>query len=221
MKITIIYDNQVYRKDLINKWGFACLIEVQDQPVLLFDTGGDGEILLHNMDQLGIDPAMIEGVFISHKHWDHTGGLETLLRKNSELTLFTPPSACDVINKISADYYRQEKIFTFARPCQFERDFFSTGELKGEEQALIVRSVKGLVVVVGCSHPGVETILDKAALFGKVYALIGGFHGFNNLAAVKGIELLCPTHCTEYQAELSFLYPEKCRKGGVGREINI
>lgn len=44
MKITIIYDNQVYRKSLVNKWGFACLIEVKDQPVLLFDTGGDGEI---------------------------------------------------------------------------------------------------------------------------------------------------------------------------------
>ncbi len=36
-------------------------------------------------------------------------------------------------------------------------NIFSTGELKGIEQALAVRTAKGIVVIAGCSHPGVTT----------------------------------------------------------------
>jgi len=56
MKITIIYDNTVFRKDLRADWGFAALVETYGKKIL-FDTGASGSILLANMEKLGYDPA--------------------------------------------------------------------------------------------------------------------------------------------------------------------
>ena len=76
MKITIVYDNEVKQPELKADWGFSCLIEVQDTPAVLFDTGADGSILLHNMSELGIDPNAIGIVVISHPHQDHISGFQ-------------------------------------------------------------------------------------------------------------------------------------------------
>jgi len=64
MKITIVYDNTAFRKDLQADWGFSALIEVKGRKIL-FDTGANGRILLSNMEKLEIDPKEIEDVFIS------------------------------------------------------------------------------------------------------------------------------------------------------------
>jgi 7,8-dihydropterin-6-yl-methyl-4-(beta-D-ribofuranosyl)aminobenzene 5'-phosphate synthase len=77
------------------------------------------------------------------------------------------------------------------------------------------------VVIVGCSHPGVGDILKAASQFGKVYALIGGFHGFSQFELLKEIELICPTHCTQYKSKIKSLYPEKYIEGGIGKIIEI
>ena len=74
MKITIIYDNTSSRPDLKADWGFSALVEVKGKKIL-FDTGTNGKILLSNMGKLEINPEEIEDIFISHLHWDHTGGL--------------------------------------------------------------------------------------------------------------------------------------------------
>jgi len=72
MKITVIYGNTAFREDLQADWGFAALIEAANTPKILFDTGANGRILLSNMKKLGIAPALIDEVFISHAHFDHT-----------------------------------------------------------------------------------------------------------------------------------------------------
>ena len=59
MKITLIYDNEVYREGLRADWGFSCLVEVEDQPRILFDTGANGKILLGNMEKLDIEPEAV------------------------------------------------------------------------------------------------------------------------------------------------------------------
>ena len=53
MKVTIIYDNTAYKKELKADWGFSCLVDVFNRKIL-FDTGTDGNILLSNMKKLGI-----------------------------------------------------------------------------------------------------------------------------------------------------------------------
>jgi 7,8-dihydropterin-6-yl-methyl-4-(beta-D-ribofuranosyl)aminobenzene 5'-phosphate synthase len=55
IKISIVYDNTSSREDVIADWGFSCVIEVGNR-VRLFDTGGNGEILLHNLTKLDIKP---------------------------------------------------------------------------------------------------------------------------------------------------------------------
>lgn len=210
-KITIIYDNEVYKGDLIADWGFSCFIEV-DGKKILFDTGANGSILLHNMEKLNIIPTTIEEIFISHSHWDHTGGLSDFLELNS-VKLYIP-SSC-------SEPHGAKEVVKVKEPSELHGNIFSTGELGNVEQSLIMKTEKGLIVVVGCSHPGIKSILDAASQFGKPYAIIGGMHGFKQFNLVEGLELVCPAHCTQFKSEIKSLYPKKCIDGGVGKLIEI
>jgi glyoxylase-like metal-dependent hydrolase (beta-lactamase superfamily II) len=91
MKITIVYDNNPYDPRLRSDWGFSCLVSFRERAIL-FDTGGDGGILLENMKKLGIDPKGISTVLLSHIHGDHVGGLPAFLRQNSKVTVYVPGS---------------------------------------------------------------------------------------------------------------------------------
>ena len=215
MKITIISDNTVHRPGLREEWGFSCLVEIEGTPRILFDTGASGSILLHNIEKLNIDPKSIDSVFISHDHWDHTGGLKDFLKLNDNVKLYLPysfsslaePSAREVIKvKDSVKIYE---------------NVFSTGELSEIEQSMVVKTAGGLVVIAGCSHPGVENILNSTKQFGKVVALIGGLHGFRAFDLVKDLDLICATHCTQYKDKIKSLYQEKFVEGGAGKEIEI
>ena len=53
---------------------------------LLFDTGQSGETLLHNAGAVGIDLNVVEGVILSHGHYDHTGGLMALAETRRTVT---------------------------------------------------------------------------------------------------------------------------------------
>ena len=213
MKVTIITDNTVYDKKLRSEWGFSALIEVENTPRILFDTGASGEILLYNMSKLNIDPKRIECVFISHDHWDHTGGLKDFLKLNNKVKLYVPQHF-----SLKLDVKEFIKV---KESLKIYENVFSTGELMRIEQSLIVRLDRGLVVIAGCSHPGVGNILKSASKFGKVLALIGGLHGFREFDLIKNLELVCATHCTQYKEEIKKLYPDKFVEGGSGKIIEI
>ena len=210
MKITIIYDNTTRREDLQADWGFAALVEVKDAPKILFDTGGNGRILLDNMKKLGINPASIEEVFISHPHLDHTGGLSEFLRVNPRIDKIYVPSSLGL-----------KKEVILKEPHRIHDKIFSTGELENIEQSMGVKADQGIVLIVGCSHPYMGNILKAAEKFGKLYAIIGGMHGFSEFELFKELKLICPTHCTQHKAELKKLYPRKYIEGGAGRIIEI
>lgn len=220
MKITIIYDNTAFRKDLQADWGFSCLIEEKDTPKILFDTGANGEILLSNMEKLGIDPLLIEEVFISHLHWDHTGGLSELLKVNPNIKKIYLPSSMGLENEV-----------VLKEPIKIHENIFSTGELEGIEQSMGVitdlpaeasaKAGKGIVLIVGCSHPYMGNILDVGRQFGEIYGIVGGMHSFSEFELFKDINLICPTHCTQHKKELKEIYPERYIEGGAGRIIEI
>jgi 7,8-dihydropterin-6-yl-methyl-4-(beta-D-ribofuranosyl)aminobenzene 5'-phosphate synthase len=100
---------------------------------------------------------------------------------------------------------------------KFGRIFFSTGELPGAEQSLVGKTEKGLAVICGCSHPGVKTILEAASQFGRVSALVGGLHGFEEYGVLTDLNLICPCHCTQHRSEIMGRYPETAVSGGAGR----
>lgn len=212
MKITIIYDNKTWEEGLKADWGFSCLVEAYDKKIL-FDTGTNGSILLHNMQRLNIDPTIIEEVFISHAHGDHTGGLPDLLRINNAVKVYIPVSCPEPPGA--------SEVVRVKEPFKIHENIFSSGELKSIEQSLLVKTQKGLAVIVGCSHPGVKNILKAASQFGKPYAIIGGLHGFSDFNLVKDLEFICPTHCTQFKSKIELLYPKKYVGGGVGKVIEI
>ncbi len=215
MKITIIYDNTAYKEGLQADWGFSCLVELSKPTNLriLFDTGTNGSILLSNMQKLNIDPVSIDEVFISHAHYDHTGGLSTFLNKNSDVKLYIPVSF-RIVNGA-------KEVISVNKPLKIHENVFSTGELDHIEQSLAIRTEKGIVLIVGCSHPKMSHILDAASEFGKVYAIIGGLHSFSKYSLFKDLQLICPTHCTQHKAEIKSLYPDKYIEGGAGKIIEI
>ena len=213
IRITIIYDNKAYRRDLEADWGFSCLVEVANTPVILFDTGTKGGMLLRNMKKLHIEPDSIDEVFISHAHFDHTGGLSHFLKVNKDVKVYVPTSFRKPLGA--------KEVISVKEPLRIHRNIFSTGELSHIEQSLVVSTEKGLVVVAGCSHPGVGAILEAASQFGKVYAIIGGLQDFREFDRVKDLELICPTHCTQHKSEIKSLYPEKFIESGAGRIIEI
>ena len=51
------------------------------------------------------------------------------------------------------------------------------GTLELRELSLAIETPKGLILVVGCSHPGIERIVEAATVANKhVYAIVGGLH---------------------------------------------
>jgi len=213
MKVTIIYDNETSRKDLRADWGFSCLVETHGKRIL-FDTGAKGDILLDNMKKLNIEPSSVDAVFISHADWDHTGGLFDFLKKNNDVALYIPVSY-----RIPPDSARE--VVVVKGPMEISDGLFSTGELQGIEQSLVVITDRGPVVITGCSHPGVGDILDAASVHGKVYALIGGLHGFEEFERLEGIPVICATHCTEFKAQIASHCPDTYIEGGAGRILKI
>lgn len=212
MKITIIYDNETWRPDLEAAWGFSCLVEANGQR-LLFDTGGREEVLLQNLKTLHLDPRAIPEIFISHNHWDHLGGLAAILQLHPEATVYLPESC--------PNHFESPKIIKVGRPCGLSQNVFSTGELQGGEQSLVVKTADGSVVICGCAHPGVPTILEAASDLGQVKALVGGLHGFKEYEILADLALVCPCHCTKHQAEIMALYPETAVSGGAGKVIEF
>lgn len=211
MKITIIYDNEAFDKSLKHDWGFSCLIEAFGRKIL-FDTGANGDILLGNMKKLNIDPALIDMIFISHAHWDHIGGLLSFLKINPA-KLYIPYSCQEVPGS--------KELIRVKGPVEIHENIFSTGEMEAQEQSLVIRYNRGVVVIAGCSHPGVQEILQAASNHGRVVTIIGGLHGFKEFDLIQDLESICPAHCTQFKQKINELYPDKYIKGGAGRIITI
>jgi 7,8-dihydropterin-6-yl-methyl-4-(beta-D-ribofuranosyl)aminobenzene 5'-phosphate synthase len=109
------------------------------------------------------------------------------------------------------------------------------GTLEMNEVSLAVRTPKGLAVVVGCSHPGVEKILEGAKkIDSQLYTVIGGFHlvltpreEIERVATVLHdslkIERVAPAHCTSELGFAVFLdrFKERFDRAGLGTVISL
>jgi len=216
MKLTIVYDNYVYKKDagLKSDWGFSCFIKTENENIL-FDTGAKGKILLNNMEKLGVNPGKISKIVISHEHWDHYGGLKSLATLVGDIKLYR-------LGKESPS--RNMNVITVKEPQKIIDGVYTTGRLVGapvDEQSLVLNSKKDWYVLTGCSHSDVEEILDASKKYGNVVGLIGGLHDFNNFHILGKLELVCATHCTKHKNEIKRSYPNINIEGGVGKIIEI
>ncbi|TVQ43509.1 MAG: MBL fold metallo-hydrolase [Gloeocapsa sp. DLM2.Bin57] len=91
LAVTILAENTTRKRGLLGEHGLSVLIEA-DSYKILFDTG-QGLTLEHNAQQLGISLNNLEAIALSHGHYDHTGGLLSLLEQATETDLFLHPAA--------------------------------------------------------------------------------------------------------------------------------
>src|SRR5215813_5624823 len=109
------------------------------------------------------------------------------------------------------------------------------GTLELHELSLAIRTPDGLVLVVGCSHPGVERILHEAAAVDPhIHILLGGLHQIQSsdseverIAAVLHdeykAERVAPGHCTgepEFAA-LKKAFGDRYVYAGVGSVVDL
>ncbi len=231
VKITIVYDNTAYDQRLKSAWGFSALVEYHDQS-LLFDTGGDGQILIENMRILGIDPTLIERVVLSHAHGDHTGGLSAIFASGARPVVYLLPSFSNVFKQQVAEI---TEVIEVTPGLSIAQNIYTTGEMRHgvPEQALVIQSDQGLVIITGCAHPGIVEIVDRSrTLFDdRVRLVMGGFHlGSKSEAEIEailedfrrlGVEQVAPCHCIGEGAMAMFAaeYGEDYIQAGVGEEI--
>ena len=234
VNITIIFDNNPFKEGLGTAWGFSCLITGAEKTIL-FDTGGDGNLLLENMKKLAIEPNSIELVVLSHEHWDHVGGMEMFLGKNHDVSVYMPVSFPQDFKKMVTS--SGAKIIDIEKPAQICRGVYSTGQLGTsiKEQGLIIRTDKGLILITGCAHPGIVKMTQKTKeIFEEqILFVMGGFHlGAASKNQIEDIiktfknfevEYAAPCHCSGDNARTLFAeqFGEKYLNIGVGLVISV
>jgi 7,8-dihydropterin-6-yl-methyl-4-(beta-D-ribofuranosyl)aminobenzene 5'-phosphate synthase len=234
LRLTVVFNNVSDLPGLTPGWGFSCVVEGLER-TLLFDTGSDGGVLLDNLRRMKIHPQAIEAVFLSHIHGDHTGGLDELLAAHAELEVWLPA-------EFPASF-QQAIAVTGARvrPVSAGGRLFGSACSSGQlgdgivEQALILDTPQGLVVITGCAHPGIARIAETALrLTGKrIHLLMGGFHlmaasheeiaeSILRLQAL-GVQRIAPSHCTGEEAMAQFrqAWGEDFVEGGLGAVIEV
>jgi 7,8-dihydropterin-6-yl-methyl-4-(beta-D-ribofuranosyl)aminobenzene 5'-phosphate synthase len=232
--LTILYDNNAYDERLETAWGFSCLVEGL-QKTILFDTGGDGALLLRNMRTLGIDPRDVDVVVISHVHGDHVGGLAGFLKEHHAVTAFLPQSFPKGIKDATRE--AGAELVTVQGPVEICEHVSSTGELGDgiKEQSLVIETAQGLVVITGCAHPGVVNIVRRAKELtgGKVHLVLGGFHlggtsrdlitGIVEDFQQLGVQRAAPCHCSGDLARRLFeeTYGADFIPAGVGMRLVV
>jgi len=273
-KITTLVENSVSASlSLIGEHGLSFLIET-DRQKILFDTG-QGCAILRNADALGIDLSSIDTVVLSHGHYDHAGGVKSLLTRNTSFTLIAHPGVFEhkLICRNGKDMFIgfSESNATLEQcgvrlclkktPVEIAPGIMTTGEIPmntdveavedmffktdmqgripdtfSDENALILDTEKGIVVVLGCAHRGVINTLNHVShLSGnkKIHAIIGGLHlvsaGTDKLRKITDllqefhIEKMIVGHCTGFKgmAEIFYRFKDALIPNIVGHQIEF
>jgi len=84
ISITVVAEDSVlYESPYWGQHGISLYVQAEHNTVvrnILIDVGQSPEALLHNMRLLGIDPASIDAIVLTHCHYDHTQGLAEVLK---------------------------------------------------------------------------------------------------------------------------------------------
>ncbi len=281
---TLVEDFAGYSTPFFAQHGVSFSLQVKGEDAtsrnILFDTGTDATPILHNADLMGVNIKEIDTIFLSHCHYDHTGGLLQMLElvKKDDIPIVAHPEIFRV-NLTTDPYLRHagvsgetkieaEKlggIWTLTRdPLKLTNGIITTGEisladrveyekkssskrytLQGgklasdnmlDDMSLAVVTPHGLVVVTGCSHAGIVSIVRKCkslTQIDKVRAVIGGFHLLHAdqqkidkvIEGLRGlkVEEIHAGHCTGFKAEcrLSDEFGDNFHKLQCGKTIEF
>jgi 7,8-dihydropterin-6-yl-methyl-4-(beta-D-ribofuranosyl)aminobenzene 5'-phosphate synthase len=144
LRITTIIENSTASSETLGEWGFSALVEAGPRTFLL--DAGTSEATVRNADRLALDLEKIDAIVLSHGHYDHTGGLKSVLERihRPEIRIIAHPGVLDSkygYNRRTNTYryagipFRQELLehlgarFEFDRePVWLTEDIVSSGE---------------------------------------------------------------------------------------------
>jgi 7,8-dihydropterin-6-yl-methyl-4-(beta-D-ribofuranosyl)aminobenzene 5'-phosphate synthase len=267
-RVTILYDAFGPASALQKDWGFAALIEYGGRRIL-FDTGNDAGIFARNVEQLGVDLRRLDAVVISHRHGDHTTGLEVVIAANPTVPIYAPQEGAFFRSGVPNEFLTRDasvpadmryfdgkepdllrsgtpwprgNFQIVTRTTEILPGFFvlttrsdKPGTREMNELSLAVRTSQGLAVVVGCSHPGIEKILEAAAQIDQqLYTSIGGFHLVQTpreeIERVAGmlhdtlkLQRVAPGHCTSEPGFAAFMrkFGDRFDHAGLGATLQL
>ena len=235
LEIRVIYDNTSAREDVPADWGFSSVVTFRGLRAL-FDSGTKPVLFLANLQRMGIEPSSIETAMISHQHPDHRNGVYELYPLNTRMSVhFLEAFYEKAFHEAAAIGMKVQRE---ARPYELIPGAYSTGMIPGDppEQSLAIETSKGIVLIVGCSHPGIVTIVEKVQRqrgVDSVRLLLGGFHMFQQnerqvrtqirrLRELK-VERVMPAHCTGDLAKALFAeaYGSNFEPLGAGKVFRL
>jgi len=238
MIVTTLVDNEVWRRSLASTWGISFYVEAftgEGRHAILMDTSGSFDSLSKNVSKLHVDLSDLEGIFISHWHGDHCGCLDRVLQLVGQpVPVYIPSESFLGSGRIS-------RAGGISQVCSEPTELcggimMSTGRMgrwTREHSLLINMRNRGLIILTGCSHPGIIDIAKRAVQITgtKIYAVIGGLHisrlreGENVARLLKdmGVELVSPCHCTGSSAKagIARVMGSGYLPNGSGKTISI
>jgi 7,8-dihydropterin-6-yl-methyl-4-(beta-D-ribofuranosyl)aminobenzene 5'-phosphate synthase len=269
---TVLFDAFGKASDLKRGWGYSLFI-VHGGRRILFDTGGNDADFAANASTLGVDLKKLDFVVLSHRHNDHTAGLNHVLNEKPDVTIYTPfegggfnsPIPGPLMNLIRrnvASVPDDLRYFGGNPPASMKpgapwlgAHFMQIGEPKEvlpgvflfsarsdragtremNEISMLMKTSQGGVLVVGCSHPGIELILEAATkIEPRIHSVFGGFHLVDlsddevtamvmRLRDKWKIERMAAGHCTGQFAfaELGRIFGTNFEHAGVGTVIRL
>jgi len=234
VNLTVLVDNNPDPQGrLTAAWGLSIYVETPNT-CFLFDAGCSPEALKVNAEALGLDLSKVDFVVLSHEHWDHIAGLTYVAEVSPNCTVYAPAgmskSAKNYVVKLGLHLVEVEGTLNIADGIVL------LGQLYGPpyEQAVAINVSKlGLVLLVGCSHPGVEAFVEEASsqVKTKVCVVIGGLHLASaepwKLEAVlqalvdQGVERIYPLHCSgaSFRSLVQAKHPKLYGDGHVGLSV--
>lgn len=232
--VKVIYDNYIKVPGMKEDWGYSIYIEGLDKKIL-FDTGTKPEVFESNFKKLGIDATMIDFLVLSHEHSDHTGGIPAFVRMRKGIPVIIPQSFSEKFKKEMSGSGLVPLLVS--KPAMVCNNLWTSGEFEYQipEQALVLCTKKGLVVMTGCTHPGIIEMLKKikSDFNRNIYMVFGGFHLMQKsdkemdtiITEMKalGVVKCGATHCTgEKQIKMiREAFGENYFELGVGNIITI
>jgi 7,8-dihydropterin-6-yl-methyl-4-(beta-D-ribofuranosyl)aminobenzene 5'-phosphate synthase len=197
--ITVVYDNNEYDPRLETNWGFSCVLKGPEKTIL-FDTGGNGKILLSNMNKLKLDPQEVEVVVLSHIHGDHVGGLDAFLGENPKVTVYSTGEL--------GTWIKEESLIITERGLVIITGCAHPGIVNIVRRAKEILKTNVYLVMGGFHLEGSSE--------GKIYEIVDAFKR-------EGVEKAGPCHCSGNLARKLFkkAYGEDFIQVGVGKIIEI
>jgi 7,8-dihydropterin-6-yl-methyl-4-(beta-D-ribofuranosyl)aminobenzene 5'-phosphate synthase len=171
------------KAELMAEGGLSLYVKVNGS-VILFDSGDTSSPLLERLEELGLDPALIDAVVFSHSQSDRAEGELSDLPSaaSSETKIYVPPPAGEATSQRNPG----ATVIAVAKPTRVGPDAWLVGPIQldtegetTEELALVLDRPEGLVVIVGCSHPGIAEVVQQVKeVFGyqRIKLVAGGFH---------------------------------------------